>query len=128
MRLAARPDGPRGRRARGQPRAGADALGTGAYWWNKPLKELRLATFKARIERVTTKPFFREPFKHRRCLIPVSGYYEWQDTPNGKQPWYFTAQDGSPLLTVAGLWDQWKNKQTGERTHQVMHDDNQRPE
>ena len=118
MRLAARPDGPRGRRARGQPRAGADALGTGAYWWNKPLKELRLATFNARIERVTTKPFFREPFKHRRCLIPVSGYYEWQDTPNGKQPWYFTARDGSPLLTVAGLWDQWKNKQTGERTHQ----------
>jgi putative SOS response-associated peptidase YedK len=31
------------------------------YWWNKPLKELRLATFNARIETVTTKPFFREP-------------------------------------------------------------------
>ena len=45
----------------------------------------------------------------------MSGYYEWQDTPNGKQPWYFTARDGSPLLTVAGLWDQWKNKETGER-------------
>jgi hypothetical protein len=45
------------------------------YWWNKPPKELRLATFNARIETVTTKPFFREPFKHRRCLIPVSGYY-----------------------------------------------------
>jgi putative SOS response-associated peptidase YedK len=109
------PDRPRGRRARGQPRAGADALGTGAYWWNKPLKELRLATFNARIETVTTKPFFREPFKHRRCLIPVSGYYEWQNTPNGKQPWYFTARDGSPILTVAGLWDQWENKETGER-------------
>jgi putative SOS response-associated peptidase YedK len=85
------------------------------YWWNKPLKELRLATFNARIETVTTKPFFREPFKHRRCLMPVSGYYEWQDTPSGKQPWYFTARDGSPLLTAAGLWDQWKNKETGER-------------
>jgi putative SOS response-associated peptidase YedK len=45
----------------------------------------------------------------------VSGYYEWQDTPKGRQPWYFTARDGSPLLTVAGLWDQWKNKETGER-------------
>ena len=90
-------------------------MGTGAYWWNKPLKELRLATFNARIETVTTKPFFREPFKHRRCLIPVSGYYEWQNTPNGKQPWYFTARDGSPILTVAGLWDQWKNKEGGER-------------
>ena len=38
------------------------------YWWNKPLKELRLATFNARVETVTTKPFFREPFKRKRCL------------------------------------------------------------
>jgi putative SOS response-associated peptidase YedK len=85
------------------------------FWWSKPLKELRLATFNARVETVTTKPFFREPFKSRRCLMPVSGYFEWQDTPGGKQPWYFTARDSSPLLTIAGLWDQWKNKETGER-------------
>lgn len=85
------------------------------FWWSKPLKELRLATFNARVETVETKPFFREPFKQRRCLMPLSGYYEWQDTPTGKQPWYFTARDGSPLLTAAGLWDQWKNKETGER-------------
>jgi putative SOS response-associated peptidase YedK len=86
------------------------------YWWNKPLKELRLATFNARVETVTTKPFFREPFKNRRCLMPVSGYYEWQDTPGGKQPYYFTTRDGSPILTAAGLWDEWKNRETGERT------------
>ena len=36
----------------------------------------------------------------------MSGYYEWQDTPDGKQPWYFTARDGSPALTIAGLWDE----------------------
>ena len=47
--------------------------------------------------------------------MPVSGYYEWQDLPSGKQPWYFTARDGSPVLTVAGLWDEWKNRETGER-------------
>jgi putative SOS response-associated peptidase YedK len=85
------------------------------YWWNKPLKELRLATFNARVETVTTKPFFREPFKRRRCLMPVSGYFEWEVTPEGKQPHYFTARDGSPVLTIAGLWDEWKNKETGER-------------
>ena len=28
---------------------------------------------------VTTKPFFREALKRTRCLIPASGYYEWQD-------------------------------------------------
>jgi putative SOS response-associated peptidase YedK len=85
------------------------------YWWAKPLKELRLATFNARIETVTTKPFFREPFKKKRCLMPLSGYYEWQDTSGGKQPWYFTARDGAPLITAAGLWDEWRNRETGER-------------
>ena len=46
----------------------------------------------------------------------MSGYYyEWQDTAGGKQPWYFTARDDSPALTVAGLWDEWKNRETGER-------------
>jgi putative SOS response-associated peptidase YedK len=45
----------------------------------------------------------------------MSGYYEWQDAPGGKQPWYFTARDGSPLPTAAGLWDEWKNRETGER-------------
>jgi putative SOS response-associated peptidase YedK len=69
-------------------------------WWSKPLEELKLATFNARAETVAEKPFFREAFKRNRCLIPVSGYYEWQDTPSGKQPWYFTARDGSPALTV----------------------------
>jgi putative SOS response-associated peptidase YedK len=85
------------------------------FWWSKPLKELRLATFNARVETVTTKSFFREPFKTRRCLMPLSGYYEWQDKSDGKQPHYFTARDGSPLVTAAGLWDEWKNRETGER-------------
>jgi putative SOS response-associated peptidase YedK len=49
-------------------------------WWSKPLKDLmRLSTFNARVETVTTKPFFREAFKRTRCIIPASGYYEWQD-------------------------------------------------
>ena len=80
------------------------------YWWSKPLKELRFATFNARVERVESKPFFREPFRSKRCLIPVSGYYEWEDTPQGKQPHYFTARDGSPVMTVAALWDEWHDR------------------
>jgi putative SOS response-associated peptidase YedK len=83
-------------------------------WWSKPLKELRLATFNARAETVAVKPMFRGTFRRTRCLIPVSGYYEWQDTPSGKQPWYFTAADGSPALTIAGLWDEWHDKASGE--------------
>src|SRR5271166_1462300 len=84
-------------------------------WWGKSLKDVKMATFNARAETVETKPFFRDAFRRTRCLIPVSGYYEWQDTSQGKQPWYFTARDGSPVLTIAGLWDEWKNRETGER-------------
>src|SRR5208283_5524221 len=83
-------------------------------WWSKPLKELRLATFNARAETVAQKPFFRAAFKRTHCLIPVSGYYEWQDKPGGKQPWYFTARDGSPALTAAGLWEKWRDRSSGE--------------
>src|SRR5260370_5376622 len=57
-------------------------------WWNKPLKDMKLATFNARAESVATKPMFRSAFKRNRSLIPVSGYYEWEDTPGGKQRWY----------------------------------------
>lgn len=83
-------------------------------WWSKPLKEMRLATFNARAETVAEKPFFRSAFKKNRCLIPVSGYYEWHDAPGGKQPYYFTAADGAPVLTIAGIWDAWKDKESGE--------------
>ena len=51
-------------------------------------KELRMATFNARAETVESKPVFRDAFKRKRCLIPMSGYYEWQNTPSGKQPWW----------------------------------------
>jgi putative SOS response-associated peptidase YedK len=51
-------------------------------------------------------------FRRSRCLIPASGYYEWLKTPTGKQPYYYTARDLSPL-TFAGLWDEWKDIETG---------------
>ncbi len=51
--------------------------GLAPFWWKQPLKKLP-ATFNARAETVATKPMFREAFKQRRCIIPASGYYEWQ--------------------------------------------------
>jgi putative SOS response-associated peptidase YedK len=80
----------------------------------RTLSPVSLRAFRA-AETVETKPVFRDAFKRSRCLIPVSGYYEWQTTPGGKQPWYFTARDGSPILTAAGLGDEWKNRETGEQ-------------
>jgi putative SOS response-associated peptidase YedK len=82
-------------------------------WWSKPLKEMKLATFNARAETVASKPMFRGAFKRNRCLIPASTYYEWHDTPEGKQPYCFARADGTPL-TIAGLWDEWHDKGASE--------------
>ncbi len=84
-------------------------------WWSKKRSEMRLATFNARAETITEKQFFRNAFKHRRCIIPVSGYYEWETGPDGKQPHYFTAADGSPALSIAGLWEEWQDKEADEK-------------
>ena len=61
----------------------------------------------ARGETVAEKPAFRAAFRRRRCLIPASGFYEWQKRGDGpKQPFWNTAADGG-LLTFAGLWESW---------------------
>jgi hypothetical protein len=45
---------------------------------------------------------------------PGVRHYEWYDTPDGKQPYYFTRRNEQPV-TIAGLWDEWKDVETGER-------------
>lgn len=71
----------------------------------------------ARAETVTTSPAFRGSAEHKRCLIPMDGYYEWRpnadDPKRGrKTPFYFSREDGSPLL-VAGLWSSWRPAPAG---------------
>ena len=57
----------------------------------------------ARVETAPEKPSFRDSWKYRRCLIPASGYYEWQQYAR-KQP-YFIRSAQAPILMFAGLWD-----------------------
>ncbi len=85
-------------------------------WWSKPLKEMKLATFNARAETIAEKPMFRSAFKRNRCLIPASGYFEWKTTPEGKQPYFFSRKDGKPI-TIAGIWDEWTDKESGTPLH-----------
>src|SRR5215203_6975021 len=60
----------------------------------------------ARAETVSEKPSFRKAFKVRRCLILADGFYEWQKTDDGKQPYHIKMQDDSPFA-FAGLWEIW---------------------
>ena len=80
-------------------------------WAKDPSMSARM--INARAETVTDKPAFRAAFKRRRCLIPASGFYEWQQQGSGKQPMFIQAQDGS-LLALAGLWETWHAPDGGE--------------
>jgi len=58
----------------------------------------------ARSETITEKPSFRQSVPGRRCIIPMTGFYEWDRTdPKRKVPYFVTRQDGRVML-VAGIW------------------------
>jgi putative SOS response-associated peptidase YedK len=78
--------------------------------WVKSLDTWKSNLINARVETVDEKPSFRDGFKKRPCLIPVSGFYEWS---KDKQPYYFY-QD-KPLFALAGIWETWSNLETKEK-------------
>ena len=62
----------------------------------------------ARAETLQEKPSFKNAFRRRRCLIPASGFYEWQATPGQKTktPMYIRLREDKPFA-LAGLWENW---------------------
>ena len=73
-------------------------------WWHKPLSEKKFASFNAKAETVTQKPVFRGAFRHHRCLVPVSGFYEWTGTKGTRTPFAISLK-GRDWFCLAGLWD-----------------------
>jgi putative SOS response-associated peptidase YedK len=71
----------------------------------------------ARSETVAEKPSFKNAFQRRRCLIPASGYYEWQAMKVGgkvaKLAHYISRVDAQPLA-MAGIWEFWQGADGSE--------------
>jgi putative SOS response-associated peptidase YedK len=73
-------------------------------WAGDPKIGSRL--INARAETAAEKPAFRSAFKYRRCLVPSSGFYEWQKLNGRKQPVFIHLRD-EDLFAFAGLWEVW---------------------
>ena len=82
-------------------------------WADDPSVGSRM--INARAETVFDKPAFRKAAMERRCLVPISGFYEWQVTKGErtKIPHWIGRADREPLC-LAGLWESWKDKGSPE--------------
>ena len=81
------------------------------FWAKDPSIGNRM--INARAETVAEKPSYRHAFKHRRCLVLADGFYEWRKEAGGKTPYFISLASGEPFA-LAGLWENWTDKASGE--------------
>jgi putative SOS response-associated peptidase YedK len=67
----------------------------------------------ARAETMERSPAYRYAVRHRRCLVPVDAFYEWQRDGKIKRPFAITTPDGKPIA-LAGLWSGWRDPDTDQ--------------
>lgn len=85
-------------------------------FWTRKANEIvtiRNRTVNARAETVFEQAEFRIPILRKRCLVPVSGFFGWQDAPEGKTPYYIAVKD-RPVVSLAGVYDYWLNRRSNE--------------
>ena len=80
--------------------------------WVKDARQMR-RIINARAETLTEKPSFRGAVRHRRCLVPADGFYEWSGARGRRRAHLFTRSDGAPFA-MAGLWECWMDADGGE--------------
>ncbi|MGZ4992912.1 MAG: SOS response-associated peptidase [Methylobacter sp.] len=77
-------------------------------WAKDPAISHRLVN--ARAETLGEKASFKNAYRRRRCLIPATGFFEWQSTESGKQPYHVHKPDNT-LFAFAGIWEHWEHDQ-----------------
>lgn len=81
------------------------------FWAKDPAIGNRM--INARAETVAEKPSYRAAFKHRRCIVLADGFYEWHREGDVKIPYFISLHNGEPFA-LAGLWENWNDKKSGE--------------
>jgi putative SOS response-associated peptidase YedK len=87
----------------------------GTPFWAKDDK-VKFSTINARAENVAKSPAYREPFRHKRCIVPATGFYEPDkiNYPKPPFPWHYFHLKDQKIFGFAGLYDVWTDKETGK--------------
>ncbi|MCG8476623.1 MAG: SOS response-associated peptidase [Cytophagales bacterium] len=73
--------------------------------WAKD-ENIRSQTLNARSETALEKPSFKKAMHSQHCLVPCSGFFEWQLRDKKKFPYFIYLPD-SEIFSFAGIWDEW---------------------
>jgi putative SOS response-associated peptidase YedK len=80
--------------------------------WAKDLK-FGSRCINARVERLVSAQAYRAAFRNRRCLVPVSAFFEWSGPSGHRTKWRIRPQN-EPFFGLAGLWERWYDPGSGE--------------
>ncbi len=75
------------------------------HWTKEPSAKYKM--INAKVERLGERQAYRGAYKHRRCLVPATGFYEWRTENGVKQPYFINLPDDE-LFAFAGLWEYWQ--------------------
>jgi putative SOS response-associated peptidase YedK len=83
------------------------------YWSKTP--KANFSSINARSDKLESSGAWREPWKHRRCLIPANFFFEWEPLTKEEEkkklskPWAVSLADDG-LFAFGGIWDRWKGQ------------------
>ena len=82
--------------------------------WAKTVKDAdKYSMINAKAEEISEKRSYKAAFQRRRCIIPVSGFYEWKREEKKKIP-YAIHLENEPIMSLGGIWEHWVSPIDGE--------------
>ena len=92
-------------------------MGSGPFRAKDPKDAAKYSLINAKSEEITEKRSYKAAFEKRRCIVPLSGFFEWKKTEEGpKRPFQIRLRD-EPILSAAAVWEHWQSKTTSQEIY-----------
>jgi len=80
----------------------------------EPAFTTNLSTINARSESVFNRSLYRDLVVRQRCIVPLSGFYEWKHDGQVKRPFKIHLENNA-IMSIAGIWETWRPGTPDER-------------
>lgn len=80
-----------------------ESMNWGFIGWQPKAGERPFSIINTRDDKIPDKPMWYKAVSSRRCIVPISGFYEWKGPKGKKTPYYIYSASG-PMLGLAGIY------------------------